>query len=288
VAIRRYDLDHVLLERARSLAVTVLEGAPVRRIDKNSHGWTVEIDRCGEGTALRAKILLGADGRNSAVAQRLGLVRSGEQRPVSTSVGFQIHLTRVPDVHGSVEIHQFAGGYAGLLRLDQVTVNLCFTVKKSLMGKPISYESLRQGFLDRNPFLQRLLASAEPVSELRSVWPVYFKARQSFGEGFILVGDAARGTEPVTGEGIFLALRSGQLGAQAIDAALRRRACLVQYEQACRAEFGARLRVNSLIGAVARSAHLLPPLIRIAGRRGELLQTLVNSVCVGPSFGRVL
>jgi flavin-dependent dehydrogenase len=235
----------------------------------------VEIERGGERASLRAKLLVGADGRNSQLARRLGLV-AGRQ---SGFVGFQIQLTQVSGVRDSVEIHQFAGGYAGLVRVDEDTVNLGFTVNQSLLGKPVSYPSLRQNFLCGNPFLRKSLASGEPASELRSVWPVYFKARRCFGEGFILVGDAARVTEPVTGQGIFLALRSGQLGGQAIDEALRQKTSLRQYHRACRREFGAGLRVNYLIGALAHRTKLLTPLIRFLGRRNEILRTLVTAVC---------
>jgi geranylgeranyl reductase family protein len=281
LGLRRYDLDHTLLERAKSLAVTVNEGSQVKKIGKHSRGWNLEIERRGERASLRAKLLVGADGRNSQLARRLGLI-PGRQ---SGFVGFQIQLTQVPGVRDSVEIHQFAGGYAGLVRVDEDTVNLGFTVNQSLLGKPVSYPSLRQNFLSRNPFLRELLASGEPASELRSAWPVYFKARQSFGEGFILVGDAARVTEPVTGQGIFLALRSGQLGAQAIDEALRQGICLSQYDRACRAEFGARLRVNCLIGALAHRSKLLAPLVRFLGRRRKILRTLVNTVCRSRCIG---
>jgi flavin-dependent dehydrogenase len=93
------------------------------------------------------------------------------------------------------------------------------------------------------------------------------------------VGDAARVTEPVTGQGIFLALRSGQLGGQAIDEALRQKISLGQYHRVCRTEFGAGLRVNYLIGALARRTKLLTPLIRFLGRRSEILRTLVSAVC---------
>jgi flavin-dependent dehydrogenase len=281
LGLRRCDLDHALLERAKSSAVTVNEGSQVKKIARHSGGWTVEIERCGERASLRAKILVGADGRYSQLAQRLGL-RPGRQPGF---VGFQIQLTQVPSVRDSVEIHQFAGGYAGLVRIDEDTVNLCFTVNQALLGKPVSYPSLRQNFFWRNPFLRELLASGEPASELRSVWPVYFKARQCFGEGFILVGDAARVTEPVTGQGIFLALRSGQLGARTIEEALRQGISLSQYDRACRAEFGARLRLNHLIGALAHSSRLLAPLIRFLGRRSEILQMLVKTVCRGRCIG---
>jgi flavin-dependent dehydrogenase len=170
------------------------------------------------------------------------------------------------------------------VRVDENTLNLCFTVQRQLLGGSVSFEVLRESFLRRNPILDDLLGVCEPVSDLRSVWPVYFPARRSFGAGFLLVGDAARVTEPVTGEGIFFALRSGQLAATTIAAALREsnlgQARLSHYDRACRAEFGARLRLNSLIRFLMYRPKLLSLAIRLLGSRQRLLETLVNAVCL--------
>jgi flavin-dependent dehydrogenase len=152
------------------------------------------------------------------------------------------------------------------------------------LGRAMSFENVRQSLLCGNSFLKALLIDAEPVSALRSVWPVYFPPRRCFGDGFLLVGDAARVTEPVTGEGIFFALRSGQLAATTIAAALREGnlslARLSQYDRACRAEFGARLRLNRIIQVVMYRPKSLSLAIRLLGSRKRLLETLVNAVCL--------
>jgi geranylgeranyl reductase family protein len=280
LGLRRFHLDHALLERAQRAGVSVNQDVKVTGVEKDSHGWRLDMDRHGERATVRAKLLVGADGRNSWVARQLGVATA---KP-SGSVAFEIQLKNVFGVRGSVEIHQFAGGYAGLVRVDEDTVNLCFTVRQSLLGRSVSFENLRQHLLRGNPFLQALLIDAQPVSALSSVWPVYFPARRCFGDGFLLVGEAARVTEPVTGEGIFCALRSGQLAAATIAAALREgdlnSVRLSEYDRACRTEFGARLRLNSLIRVLMYRPKMLSMAIRLLGGRKPLLESLVNAVCL--------
>jgi len=282
LGLRRFHLDHVLLERAKRAGVSVNEGVKVTGVEKNSHGWRLEMDRGGEHFFARTKFLVGADGRNSSIARQLGV--ASERPKPSASVGFEIQLQKVLGVRGSVEIHQFTGGYAGLVRVDEDTVNLCFTVRQSLLGRSLSFDNLRQHLLRGNPFLQALLIDAKPVSALRSAWPLYFSARRCFGDGFLLVGDAARVTEPVTGEGIYLALRSGQMAATTIARALRlndvSRSRLSQFELACRAEFGRRLRLNSFIRFLVYRPKLLSLAIRLLGSRKRLLDSLVSAVCL--------
>ncbi len=280
LGVRRFHLDHALLDRAKKVGVSVHEGTKVNGVEMDSRGARLEMDRCAEPVSVRAKLVVGADGRNSWLARQLGVATV---KP-SGSVGFEIQLKNVFGVRGSVEIHQFAGGYAGLVRVDADTVNLGFAVRQSLLGKSLCFENLREKFLSRNPFLDDLLCACEPASELRSVWPVHFSARRCFGDGFLLVGDAARVTEPVTGDGIYLALRSGQLAAAAIAAALGEGDLslvrLSEYDRACRLEFGARLRLNSLIRVLMYRPRLLSSAIRLLGSRRLLLDSLVKAVCL--------
>jgi len=281
LGLRRFHLDQVLLERAKRCGVSVQEGVKLTSLDRDGRGWRLDIHQGGKRSLARAKFLVGADGRNSWVARQLGVL-SHRPQP-SSAVGFEIQLKHVRAVRHSVEIHQFAGGYAGLVRVGEHTVNLCFTVRRSQLDRARSFEQLRQHLLGTNPLLQARLVNAEPASRLRSVWPVYFPQRRCFGAGFLLVGDAARVTEPVTGEGIFFALKSGQLAAATIAAALREGdlspARLRQYEGACRTEFRARLRLNALMRRLMYRPKLLSLAIRLVASRKPLLEPLVNAVC---------
>ena len=206
------------------------------------------------------------------------------RRKNASSVGFQVHLRNVHVVSNSVEIHQFPGGYAGLARVDEETVNLCLTLSRAQLGKSPSFDKLRQHWLDGNRYLHGLLVDAEPVSVLRSVWPVYFPSRRCGGERFLLVGDAAGVTEPVTGEGIYFALRSGQLAASTLAGVLRQGrwndAVLRQYERACRNAFSARLRLNRWIQFLMYRPQLLGAVLRLFTEQRWFLDSLVRRVCL--------
>jgi menaquinone-9 beta-reductase len=282
LGVRRFHLDHSLLARAERAGVSVHQGARITDMEMNSRGWRLSMERSGETLTARARLIVGADGRNSWVARRLGVRTEAVQD--SSSLGFEIQLQNVCGLHNRVEIHQFPGGYGGIARVDEVTANLCFTVRRSCLPKALSFENLRHQMLGVNPSLRALLLNATPVSELRSVWPVYFPARPCFGERFLLVGDAARVSEPVTGEGIYLALRSGQLAALMMADALRAddlaAARLAEYHRACRAEFGPRLRLNMLIRFLMYQPRLLSAALRLFGHRRRWLAALVRRVCL--------
>ena len=282
VGLKRFYLDQALLERAERLGALVQQGVKVTGVEANSHGWRVEFDEDGTRGSARAKLLVAADGRNSFIAQRLRMAPL--RRKNAAAVGFQVHLKNVPQLRNSVEIHQFAGGYAGLARVDEHTANLCFTISPGLLGRSPSFEKLRQHWLYGNRYLHGLLVDAEPVSALRSVCPVYFSSRRFGGERFLLVGDAAGVTEPVTGEGIYFALRSGQLAASSLAAALhqgsRNNSLLRQYERACRNDFSARLRLNRWIRVLMYRPQLLGVTLRLFTEQRWILDSLVSRVCL--------
>lgn len=281
LGLRRFYLDHLLLQLAEKVGVVVRQGCRVRGISREAGGWSIRLDDHSAGERLHSRFLIGADGRNSWVAHRLGLARTGEGP--GDYLAFQLHLGGLQGLQGEIQIHGFPGGYAGLVGLGGGTANLCFTVEKRRAKEAISVPALLENYLYKNGYLRESLRGSEIVGHLRSAYPVYFSPRRFCGDGFLLVGDAARVTEPVTGEGIYFALKSGMLAGGAIDGAFRRRNGLAEqftdYERLCRESFAFRQRVNGIIRALIYRPSLLAPLIRLSSKTSFPLRPLVDWLC---------
>jgi flavin-dependent dehydrogenase len=157
-------------------------------------------------------------------------------------------------------------------------------VDKDRLPDDRPFARLLESRLPLNPHLKLILNRSEPAGELRSTYPVYFSPRRSYGDNVLLVGDAARVNEPVSGEGIYFALKSGLLASETIDAAFRAgdfsAARLRGYETACRSEFRLRRGVNALIRALIYRPALASPLIRFSVKRRRLLDSIVRTVCL--------
>jgi flavin-dependent dehydrogenase len=100
-------------------------------------------------------------------------------------------------------------------------------------------------------------------------------------DGAALVGDAADFFDPFTGEGIYAALRGGELlapfaraalaaGGAAADGALR------EYDRARRREFGGKWAVERLIGAAVAFPPLMNHAARVLSRRRDMADLLVG------------
>jgi len=282
LGLSRAALDYILLEKAQGENVTVLQDCRIKRLTREENPWHLEFDHAGTIETLQARILIGADGRHSWVAHHLGLTRSADMR--GRAVAFQLRLECRGGFGDRVEIHLFPGGYVGLLGLGGNLINLCLAVDKERLPDDQPFARLLETHLPLNPHLKTILNRSESAGELRSTYPVYFSPRRSYGDNVLLVGDAARVNEPVSGEGIYFALKSGLLAAETIDAAFRAGDFSAErlrgYETACRSEFRLRRGVNALIRALIYRPVLASPLIRFSAKRRRLLDSIVRTVCL--------
>jgi len=282
LGLSRRSLDHILVEKAQGESVIVLQSCRIQNLEREETGWRIGFNAYGSAETLRARVLIGADGRHSWVAHHLGLTRSADMR--GRAVAFQLRLRCRGGLGDRVEIHLFPGGYVGLLGLGENLINLCLAVDKDRLPDDQPFARLLESHLPLNPHLKTILNRSEPAGELRSTYPVYFSPRRSYGDNVLLVGDAARVNEPVSGEGIYFALKSGLLAAETIDAAFRAgdfsATRLRGYETACRSEFRLRRGVNALIRALIYRPALASPLIRFSAKRRRLLDSIVRTVCL--------
>ena len=119
------------------------------------------------------------------------------------------------------------------------------------------------------------------MTPVRATGPFASFARRAYAPGAALVGDAADFFDPFTGEGVYAALRGGEMLAPYIAEALRGNgdggvASLAAYDAARRREFGGKWKLERIIGA----ALAFPPLINHAAHalsnRKEMADLLVG------------
>src|SRR5437667_33404 len=87
ISVKRSLFDHLLLERARTIGAEICEEATVIALDRTAaKNWKIDIVR----EAFAARIIVGADGRNSTVARLRNLLpRSERERVALRRVGRQ-------------------------------------------------------------------------------------------------------------------------------------------------------------------------------------------------------
>jgi len=210
MAIRRSLLDAALLDHARSCGVRVIEAETVHDVSTGRRVRTTH----GEYAARTA--IIGADGRHSVVARKTGL--AGFRRRGNKHVAFGSHFRAPTALDHRVQLHLYRGGYCGLVRLDKEQVNLCIVTGPWAGRFSRDCEALFAHTVWQNPHFRELGIAPEPLDPLRMAHPLQAPASRATARGIFLAGDALRVMEPFTGQGIYFALRTGELVAEAIGA----------------------------------------------------------------------
>ena len=212
LAIPRERLDHILVERARSLPVDVRERHRVTELVREGREVTGVHAQDAEGRALelRARLVIGADGRASAVAAALGLLRPHPLRRMAL-------IQHVAGLHGfdeRGEIFVDPPDYAILNPVAPGLVNLGLVVPLA-HARPFAgrLETFFHARLRQMPRLASRLEGMKPVGSMQAMGPLAYRVKAPGAGGVMLVGDAAGFYDPFTGEGIFtapsIAARSG-------------------------------------------------------------------------------
>jgi menaquinone-9 beta-reductase len=277
-ALRRIDLDAALLASARAAGVEVREGARVVETLRDGPavaGVAVATSEAVPPSPIRARLVVGADGRHGRVARSLGLLH---EHPRLRKFAVRGHFEGMQGLAELGEMQVAGGGYCGVAPLSQTRANVAFVLDLSEMRA--AEGDLAAFYADtlqrRWPGLHERLHHARLLAPPRAIGPLALVARRTTLPGLVLVGDAAGFFDPFTGEGITLALRSAEIAAEVGHAALQRGASLQEYETRRDAATRDKFRVNRLLQRLIAWPALANATARRLARRPELADRLVR------------
>jgi menaquinone-9 beta-reductase len=266
----RTRLDARLLQRARDHGVEVREQQRVEGVvleHRAVRGVVVN------GEPLAATCVVAADGLNSSIVRALGLRRASRWPP---RLGLVAHVRGVawPEDVGQMWIGQHA--YVGLAPVGEDVLTLGL-VCNLLRRRRESAQQVLWTRLSAFAEVHRRLANAEIVGPVRGVGPLAHAVRATSGPGWLLVGDAAGFFDPLTGEGVYRALKGAHLAADAVDRALAGDLqALPGYQRARREAFAAKERLTALLQLFVRVPGLMNYVVDRLQRRPRIAQRLAR------------
>ena len=260
--VMRDRFDHFLVEKARQVGTEVHEDEPVTSCRQLPDGIEVTTDR---GRYL-AKVLIGADGANSLVAQQLFPGRRSRRMATLES---EIPIGPAPHYPGTgralIDIGATPAGYAWIFpKQERLSIGV-----GDLRGGLASPKKIFDQFVRDEKGLAPWKVP-QPVGHPLPLFSELSEAkdsRESVGlvsGRALLVGDAGHLVDPLFGEGIYYAVRSGQLAAESILSQVKdERRSLADYEEAVRREiyeeFRVAVRMASIVYSYPRLCHRLLP-----------------------------
>jgi flavin-dependent dehydrogenase len=213
---RRTVLDKILVDAASEAGAEVREDFTVKEI-LIEDGRVVGIrghGKDGRSVVEHARVVVGADGRYSSVAEAVGPEQYNEKAPLLC--GYYTYWSGLP-MDGRFEVYvRPARGFAAAPTNDDLTLVVAGWPSSEYEANRGDVEGHYLEVFDLAPeFAERIGGATREARFAGTAVPNFF--RRPFGPGWALVGDAGYNKDFITAQGIVDAFRDAELCAAALD-----------------------------------------------------------------------
>ncbi len=221
----RSRFDSLLLKHAESLGTNVYQGVSVKEVlfDDNDFANGVRFSVEGKDFEIPAKFVVDASGRNSV----LGTQRHLRQKdPIFNQ--FAVHGWFENVDRGETESADYIHIYfipAKRGWVWQIPINDEITSIGVVAEKEVFKESRQRRdeyfweHVGTSPDLAAAMSAAKPVNELKAEADYSYSMSRFVGNGWLLIGDAARFVDPIFSSGVSIACESAKFASESIIAA---------------------------------------------------------------------
>ena len=201
----RYRFDHFLYGKAKERGTEFKLQQKVLDIQQQKEGFRVKLSK---GEELEARLVIGAWGKRSTADR--GMERDFfRQRTDYIGVKYHVKADFLPD--DEVALHNFPGGYCGIVKIEDGAWNMCYLGSKERLRHWGSLEAMEEKDLGQNPLLARVLKDAEFLHDKAEVInEINFSRKAQVEEGVLMAGDSAGLITPLCGNGMAMAIHAGK------------------------------------------------------------------------------
>lgn len=280
---KRLDFDNLLVQHVKQFpTIHLFENCSVQSIDQQSDRIILETN---EGI-FKGQILVGADGAYSVVSRHLGTIKTERKH---YSAGLRVYYEGVSFLNTGhfIELHflrELLPGYLWIFPLPDNTANVGLGMLSSIVSKKkINLRETLQRFLSTDPSLKERFKNARPLGNVKGHGlPLGSKQRVISGDRILLTGDAASLIDPLTGEGIGNAIRSGRIAGDHIKNCFSRRdfsaAFNTAYDREIYRRMGGELRLSTRLQQLCKHPKLMNFVVKKANRNAAVQRLLVEGL----------
>lgn len=229
----RSEFDQLMLENAAERGAEVWQNANVTDVlleptpnDDWPRATGVIAEREGVKHRIEAKVVVDATGTNALLSRRLNIRQPDPKLRKAAVFAHYKGAFRDPGPRdeGATLILQVKDqeGWFWYIPLpdDVVSIGIVADIDYLIKGRGTPEQTLEEE-IQRCPFIIPRLAGAQRVSPVHVLSDFSYNSKVCAGEGWVLIGDAFTFLDPMYSSGVFLALKSGELAADAIVDAFR-------------------------------------------------------------------
>ncbi len=221
----RFDL--LLLKHAEKLGSKVYQGVAVSKVlmeDGQACGVRVKIE--DQEVELRSKIVVDASGRDTFLGRHL---RLKQKDPIFNQYAIHAWYENVDrgeeetwnDIH--IFFLELEKAWIWQIPINEKLTSIgVVTEKNDFLKSGQDLEAFFQTHIDSSPKLIRALRDARRVNQFTPEGDYSYSMERLVGDGYLLIGDAARFVDPIFSSGISIALHSAKFASEQICEALEK------------------------------------------------------------------
>jgi flavin-dependent dehydrogenase len=245
--VRRSVFDEILLRNAGAKGAEIVEECRVTAVSFPQGGQPLVTarDASGQERQWRAGFIVDASGRDTVLASQLGAKQRNPRNDSAAVYGHFSGARRLAgQAEGNITIVWFDHGWFWFIPLADGTTSIGAVCPAAFFKtRGTDLRSFFMGLIASSPEIASRLKDATLLGEVTATGNYSYASATSSGQNFLLAGDACAFVDPVFSTGVFLAMNSGFLAADAVDECLRHPArapaALRRYDAGTRAAMNA-------------------------------------------------
>jgi len=231
--VRRSVLDEILFKHAIAKGATAIEGCRITGVEFPSDGGVLATGEFedGEIRRWRARFLVDASGRDTFLANRLGIKHRNRRHNSAALYGHFSGARRAPGrAEGNITIFWFDQGWFWFIPLSDGSTSVGAVCRPSyIKSRKTDLDTFFMDTIALCPAIAERLTEARLMAPVTGTGNYSYRAERMTGDRFVMLGDAFVFIDPIFSAGVFFAMHSAFLGADTIET------CLDRPQQASRA-----------------------------------------------------
>ena len=217
--VERSHFDHLLLKHAAESGAEIREGVHVTGFALNDDDVTVEARENGAAKSYRAKFLIDASGRGNFTGNQQKI---REVHPKLKKIAVFGHFAGVKldegEAQGDTVIVRLENKWFWIIPLsaEKVSVGCVMDAEEFARAKQ-SPEAVFQGVVDSCTVARERMVDARLLNTIQTTSDFSYRNKRFVDRRLIRVGDAAGFMDPIFSAGVYLAMSSGKLAAEAVS-----------------------------------------------------------------------
>ena len=273
--ISRYALDDYLSQIAIKNNCKILHET-VNTIEYGADVFSIQLSN---NKVIQAHIVLGAYGKRSHLDQKLERAFIQKKSPWLAVKGH--YKVEFPD--DLVGLHHFKGGYCGVSKVENNTVNICYLADYESFKQNKDIREYQDNVVTKNPFLKEILEKATPIFEKPlTISQISFEKKKPVENHILMIGDSAGLIHPLCGNGMAMAIHSAKIVCDLIDdyfkiAETNRNKLEEKYEREWNRNFRNRICTGRWLASLLRQPVLSELILRLTISFPFLLHAIIKS-----------